>query len=146
MAYTEFTIEKEYPKRIIANSNKDIYLYMKSLIKERQEQIFVLTQFKKIILNVHTISTGSANYVTIHPRDVFYHAIMDNATSLIICHNHPHGNLEPSHSDIQLLLRFAKLGILFDIPISTFMIISEFGFSITRPDKKELDEFKEELL
>jgi len=70
-----------------------------------------------------TISEGSLNSCVIHPREVFRIAIAENAASIILVHNHPSGNTEPSKDDIAITRTLAEAGRILDIRVLDHIII-----------------------
>ena len=74
------------------------------------------------------VSIGTANSTMVHPREVFEPAIRNLASSVIIVHNHPSGNPEPSHEDIQLTERLVSAGKILGITLQDHVIITSQGF------------------
>lgn len=70
-----------------------------------------------IPLNCNFVSVGVVDQSIAHPREIFKSSILSNATSMILIHNHPSGNLEPSKWDTILTDRMLKLGELIGIPV-----------------------------
>lgn len=70
------------------------------------------------------ISTGTLNSSVVHPREVFKGAIVSSAASIILVHNHPSGNLDPSNEDISITKKLVEAGKLLDIPVYDHLIIS----------------------
>ena len=79
-------------------------LVMESMRTLKQEvlKIILVTTKNRVIL-MKDVSVGSINTSIVHPREVFTEAIKRNATSIIICHNHPSGDPTPSNEDVKLL-------------------------------------------
>ena len=82
---------------------------------------------KNQVIGVFTVSTGSLNASIIHPRDVFQRAILSNAASVILVHNHPSGDPSPSPEDVELTRRLVEAGRLLDIAVLDHVIVGE-GF------------------
>lgn len=80
------------------------------------------------IINIHVISVGTVNYTIVHPREIFSVAVKENASSLIICHNHPSGNCTPSDEDIKTTQRLLKSSDIIGIPILDHLIISQTNY------------------
>ena len=80
---------------------------------------------KNKVIGVFTISTGSLNASIIHPRDVFQRAILSNAASVILVHNHPSGDPTPSSEDIELTRKLVEAGKLLDIAVLDHVVIGE---------------------
>ncbi len=75
--------------------------------------------FREII-----VSEGSLNASIVHPREVFKHAITESAASVILMHNHPSGNPEPSREDINITRQLAEAGKIIDIKVIDHIIIA----------------------
>jgi DNA repair protein RadC len=77
------------------------------------------------IIGLHEISRGNLNTSVIHPREIFQRAILNNANSIILFHNHPSGDCEPSADDIQTTKLLAKAGKLMGIPVLDHLVIGD---------------------
>lgn len=88
-----------------------------------------------IPLNCNFVSVGVVDQSIAHPREIFKSSILSNATSMILIHNHPSGNLEPSKWDTILTDRMLKLGELIGIPVVDHIIVGG--------ENKEYFSFKE---
>lgn len=77
------------------------------------------------LIGIHTISIGILNSSLVHPREVFKLALMMNAASIIVAHNHPSGNAEPSGEDIKLTRQLAEAGKIMGIPIHDHLIVTD---------------------
>lgn len=80
---------------------------------------------KNQILSIENISIGTLNASIVHPRDVFYAAIRRNANSIILIHNHPSGDPEPSKEDISITNRLIQVGDLLGIKVLDHIIIGD---------------------
>lgn len=76
------------------------------------------------IIREAVVSDGSLNAVLIHPREVFRLAIAENAAAIIVAHNHPSGNLEPSPEDISITKQLVDAGRIVDIRVLDHLIIA----------------------
>ena len=80
------------------------------------------------VIRTEVISSGILNRAIIHPREVFRTAIMANAASIIIAHNHPSGNLDPSKEDRDITYRLKDAGELLGIEVLDHIIVSIKGY------------------
>jgi len=71
------------------------------------------------------ISTGTLTCTLVHPRDVFFYAIGLKAQAIVLIHNHPSGDPEPSREDRELTARLARVGILVGIHVHDHVILAE---------------------
>ncbi len=90
----------------------------------RQETFIVvlLNTANQIIRDV-VVSEGSLNAVIIHPREVFRLAIAESAASIILVHNHPSGNTDPSREDLAITRQLVEAGRIVDIRVLDHVII-----------------------
>ena len=79
------------------------------------------------VMNTRVITIGLLNHSLVHPREVFRGAIMDNAASIIVCHNHPSGCLEPSSQDIAITRQLAEAGNVVGIQLLDHIIVTKTG-------------------
>lgn len=91
-----------------------------------EENLWLLTlDTKNNITGIFTVSTGSLNSSIVHPREVFKRAVLQNAASIIICHNHPSGDPEPSQQDIDTTKRIYDAGKILGIELLDHIIIGD---------------------
>jgi DNA repair protein RadC len=84
------------------------------------------------VLGWHEISRGAVDRVWIHARDVFRTALISNAASLILAHNHPSGEADPSSDDIQVTKRLIDVGTRLGVPIVDHIIIGDREYASLR--------------
>lgn len=77
------------------------------------------------LIGIHTISIGILNSSLVHPREVYKLAYMMSAASVIVSHNHPSGNVEPSSEDITITKQLVEAGKILGIPLHDHIIITE---------------------
>ena len=92
---------------------------------ENKEKFFVvcLNSANKII-KYEIISVGNLNSSVVHAREIFKVAIENNSASIILVHNHPSGNPEPSNEDISITKKIVESGKIMDIPVFDHIIIA----------------------
>lgn len=74
-------------------------------------------------INCNFVSMGAVNQAMAEPREIFKSAILSNAVSMIMVHNHPSGNLEPSRADTVMTDRILKLSHMAGIPLIDHVIV-----------------------
>jgi len=122
-------------KRVVANSPEKIFKIIRSILdaqvnNECQEHFYIIgLNNKNVIQYIDLISIGTVNEALVHPRDVFREAISRNCVSIIVCHNHPSGNVQPSTNDLQTTERLVKAGGIVGIIVLDHVIISENDFN-----------------
>lgn len=108
------------------NNPRDMIPLLSNYAKSPQE-IFTVTTLDGSHSPIRTkiISVGSVNKALVHPREVFRDAILDNAASIILSHNHPSGDTEPSNEDIITTDTLIKASKIIGIQILDHIIVSE---------------------
>ena len=94
---------------------------MAHLNHERVRVLYLNSQ-NRLILD-HLVSEGSIDEAAIHPREVIRKAFDIGAAALILVHNHPSGNPEPSRADIDITVRIAEAGRLLGVTVHDHVII-----------------------
>ncbi|MGL4738655.1 MAG: RadC family protein [Cellulosilyticaceae bacterium] len=97
----------------------------------RKEEHFVaiLLDAKCKLLHYRAISTGSLTASIVHPREVYRYAISKSAYSMIVLHNHPSGDPEPSTEDIQITKRLKDVGQMVGIPLVDHIILGNHSYT-----------------
>lgn len=95
--------------------------------KEHFVAFYLDTQSKLIERQI--ISIGTLNASLVHPREVFEPAVALHAASLIVAHNHPSGDLEPSDDDTAVTKRLAESGKILGIELIDHIIVTSAGFT-----------------
>jgi len=108
-------------------SAKDVFnVFHERLKDEKQENFYVLIlNTQNIIIKEELISKGVLDSALLHPREVFKPAIKNSAKKLILIHNHPSGNPEPSKEDIKITKKLIEIGEMLDIKILDHVIIGD---------------------
>lgn len=99
---------------------------MRGLVIE-EFRVLLMSTANQIIKDV-TISKGTLNASIVHPREVFKAAVSVSAASIILLHNHPSGNPNPSKEDIRITKQLVEAGKIMDIKIYDHLIIAGDGF------------------
>lgn len=124
-------VHESPPKRIQVNRPSDVAeLYSPRLENLNVEQLHVATvdSQHRIISDV-LVTRGILNASLAHPREVFRHAIAENAFAIILIHNHPSGDPTPSSADISLTTQLRESGDILGIPVLDHVIIGRRRFS-----------------
>ena len=114
---------------------KDIIEAMKSFaLSDREFFIGLYLNSRNQVIAHHIISIGSVNAALVHPREVFKLAIIKNACSIIVAHNHPSGGIDPSAADLSITKRLTAAGKILGIELIDHIIITPAGqtYSIKR--------------
>ena len=94
---------------------------------DREQVIVCCLDTKNQPLSISVVSMGILNSSLIHPREIFKTAILTNAASLILYHNHPSGETEASTEDINITKRIKEAGVLMGIELIDHIIIGSEG-------------------
>jgi DNA repair protein RadC len=92
---------------------------------DREHFIVLLLSTKNHVIGINTVSIGSLNASIVHPREVFKPAVVANAAAIIVAHNHPSGNPEPSPEDGQVSRRLRDAGEMLGIPVLDSLVVTE---------------------
>ena len=94
------------------------------LMWQSQERFAVLMlDVKNCLLATKVITIGTATETLVHPREIFRETVRQGATKLIIAHNHPSGNLDPSPDDLYLTEQLLQGSQCLDIPLLDHLIL-----------------------
>jgi len=97
----------------------------KLLHQTKEHFMLALLNTKNRIIASPTISIGSLSASVVHPREIFREAIKYPCAAIILIHNHPSGDPNPSREDIAVTERLVKAGKIMDIPILDHIIIAQ---------------------
>jgi DNA repair protein RadC len=96
------------------------------LLKDELKEKFILICLNSAnkIIKYDIISIGNLNSSIVHPREIFKAAIENSSASVILMHNHPSGNPEPSSEDISITKKLVEAGKMLDIPVFDHIILA----------------------
>mgnify|MGYP000213721478 FL=1 len=121
-------------------NNPDVAIrVMNEFLSHIDRELFCIVNLQADLtpINMNIVSVGSLNEALINPREIFKSAILSNAHSMMLIHNHPSGNLTPSTSDIQTTARMQELGELMGISLVDHIITGRNGNYYSFRDKGE---------
>jgi DNA repair protein RadC len=118
------------PSKYEVTSPQTVVKALRASIQDKAKEHFklVLLNVRNSILDISTISVGTANASLVHPREVFKKAISHGASSVVLAHNHPSGNPEPSEDDVRLTQRLVEAGRLLGIEVLDHIIVTTKNF------------------
>ncbi len=114
-------------KKTTVTSSRDAFELMAPLLSDRIYEefwIIILNRASRLI-ETKCVSEGGITGTIADPKKIFKFAISLNASAIVLCHNHPSGNLYPSDSDIQLTRKMKEGGEILDISVMDHIIIGE---------------------
>jgi len=101
---------------------------LKKWSNKRQEHFIVCTfTSSNELIKAKVITIGTVNNVMVHPREVFWEAIIKNAASIVLAHNHPSGNTFPSEQDERITEQLCEASKIMGIPILDHVIFAKNG-------------------
>ena len=116
---------KWFSNRKISSPQDIAEIFIPILRDEIKEKfIVVCLNSANRVIKYETISVGNLNSSVVHPREIFKVAIDNSSASIILIHNHPSGNPEPSNEDIRLTKKIVESGKILDIPVFDHLIIA----------------------
>lgn len=116
-----------YKKKELLNPGKVAKL-VRSKLKDYSKEHFYLIALDSRNWSIHEVSLGTLNSSIVHPREAFAEAIKSKAASVIIVHNHPSGDPEPSKDDLEITKRLVEAGKILGIEVTDHIIVAENKF------------------
>lgn len=118
------------PERVTIRSSKDIADYLKLLLQDHNHEVFAIIFLNRAnrIKHFEIISRGGITGTVADPRIILKKALEAEATAIVLTHNHPSGNLQPSRADEEITLKIKRAAELLDITVLDHIIVSEDGY------------------
>jgi len=98
---------------------------MQHMDSDREHLMNVMLNTKNQIIGIEIVSIGTLNACMCHPREIFYPAIANKAASIILVHNHPSGDPEPSLEDVAVAKKIVKAGKLLGIDVLDSIVVGD---------------------
>ncbi|MEP0548788.1 MAG: JAB domain-containing protein [Rhodothermales bacterium] len=123
----EFT----FPNREQVTTPADVAAVLREYFRDRDREEFLvcLLDTANTLIGLHVASVGGLSASIVEPRQVFKTAILANAAAIIVAHQHPSGNPEPSREDVKVTKQLVEAGKLMGIPIHDHIICHDCGFT-----------------
>jgi len=117
-------------EKVVIKTSTDIAQYLRTMIKDFSYEVFAVLFLNKAnkINHFEIISRGGLTGTVADPRIILRIALEKEATSIILCHNHPSGNLKPSRADEELTQKINIAARYLDILVMDHVIVSEDGY------------------
>lgn len=138
MQYTKYEIQmvksevKETKVKYYAYDSDSVYRFLLDFCEmdkmTKEHLIELALSAKGEIIGYHIVAVGDLTGAIVHPREVFQFAIIANAASIIVAHNHPSGDPSPSINDIAITKRLKEAGKLIGIKLLDHLVIGEHGY------------------
>ncbi|MDP3935183.1 MAG: DNA repair protein RadC [Candidatus Giovannonibacteria bacterium] len=129
-AISEKYAKEKMPKKIPLDSPQAVVNYLREKIGREKKEHFVILALdsRNNLISINDVSVGTLNANLVHPREVFGDAIKSNAASVIVAHNHPSGDPEPSEDDLVITKRLVEAGKILGIEVADHIIVAKNGF------------------
>src|SRR5215210_4615082 len=117
-------------KKQVILSSKDIAYYLKAQLEHKKHEVFAVVFLNKAnkINHYEIISEGGITGTVADPRIILKKALEHDAVSIVLCHNHPSGNLKPSRQDEELTQKIKEAARFLDIKVLDHIIVSDAGY------------------
>ena len=116
-------------------SSRDVWKLCSDFYNSSQEHLVVFyLDTRSYLLQREIVFVGSLNESIAHPREIFEKALLLNAASIIVVHNHPSGHLSPSDADIMLTRRLMDAGKILGITVQDHLIVTPNDFLSIKKD------------
>lgn len=111
---------------IVVNSPGNVVSFLQDEIGDMANEVMYVVCFdtKMHVVAVHKASEGSLNSAIVHPREIFKSAILNNASSVILSHNHPSYGEKPSNEDLDVTQRLFQAGQILGIEVLDHLIVT----------------------
>ena len=100
--------------------------------EEREHFVVFFLDARNVVKGVQTVSIGTLTASLVHPREVYRPAVVSGSAAVIVCHNHPSGDLEPSAEDREATRRIAQAGRILGVSLLDHVIVTDAGYSSFR--------------
>lgn len=129
LAAIEFARRRIKPEGAKIETPADLLPHIRHYADRRQEHFLCATiNGANEILNIRVVSIGLIDRSPVHPREVFADAVADRASGIIVAHNHPAGQLEPSPGDKEITRQLKAAGENVGIPLLDHIIFNRTGY------------------
>lgn len=117
-------------KRELVTKSSDIAEYLRATLEYRKQEVFAVVYLNRAnkITQFEIISEGGMTGTVADPRIILKKALENDATSIVLCHNHPSGNLKPSKADELITQKIKQAASYFDIQVMDHIIVSNEGY------------------
>ncbi|MDP3014911.1 MAG: DNA repair protein RadC [bacterium] len=135
-AISERYAKEKISKKIPLTSPKAVADYLRQKLGREKKENFVILSLdsRNNLIKDAIVSVGTLNANLVHPREVFKEAIDARAASVIVAHNHPSGDSEPSEDDLVITKRLVEAGKIMGIEINDHIIVGKTTYRSLKKD------------
>ena len=102
---------------------------------DREQFVAIFLDSRSEVIGMNTVSVGTLTESLVHPREVFKGAILANAASVIVAHNHPSGDHFPSEADLTVTAKLKESGRILGIPLEDHVVIGRKAFTSFKQER-----------
>jgi DNA repair protein RadC len=115
---------------ITVSSSIDVAHYLRDMLRDHQYEVFAVLFLNRAnkVKHFEIVSRGGITGTIADPRVILKKALQEEAVGIVLCHNHPSGNLKPSKADEEMTKNFIVASKYLDIKVMDHIIVSEQGF------------------
>ncbi len=109
---------------------EQVYAHFAGRLRGVRQEVFtvLLLDTRHRLIREVEVSRGSLNQSLVHPREVYAPALRESAASILVVHNHPSGDPQPSREDHEVTRRLARVGRILGIPLLDHVVIAAQGY------------------
>ena len=114
----------------------DVYAHFHPRLRDDRQECFatLLLDSRRRLIREFWVTRGTLTASLVHPREVFRGALREAAAAIVLVHNHPSGDPEPSPEDREVTERLVRVGALIGIPVVDHVVIAETGYRSLRSE------------
>ena len=121
----EYARRRIKPEGLKISTPADVLPLIRHFADRKQEHFLSITiNGANEVLNVRVVSIGLVDRSPVHPREVFADALSDRASGIVVAHNHPSGNLEPSDADLDVTSQLLQAGKILGIELLDHIVFN----------------------
>lgn len=123
-------LEEKIPEKINFKNVESVVKYLQEKYREQTREFFLVLSlnFRSQLIKISEISIGTVNMSLAHPREIFKEAIQSSASAIILAHNHPSGDCNPSKEDINTTKKLVESGRILGIEVLDHIIFTSLNY------------------
>ncbi|GIW65015.1 MAG: UPF0758 protein [Patescibacteria group bacterium] len=123
-------LEEKIPEKINFKNVESVVKYLQEKYREQTREFFLVLSlnFRSQLIKISEISIGTVNMSLAHPREIFKEAIQSSASAIILAHNHPSGDCNPSEEDINTTKKLVESGRILGIEVLDHIIFTSLNY------------------
>ncbi len=130
-------LEKEDNSLPTIKTAADAVVHLQNIRNNKKEHLVALyLNARQQLIHQETISVGTLDTNIVHPREVFYPAVQNPVSGVIVAHNHPSGDLSPSSEDMEITDRLKRAGEILGIDLIDHIIVTRENFKSLREENR----------